>query len=230
MARQAAPLLMRMHTSFQLETVRTIYFKPRSPESDVLIDAIDGDAASVLSNADLYNNSPPTYAESTLEGERTVDTGALPETKSQTSEQHAEREPFAPTSPRAMSEYSDPPRPVTPLHVLQERARGNVPLAPTGPAPTLTHYLTEPANTVALIGARQCSILHDRPAIWLVKNQKMALSPLAAAVLTKEGLVNPRHLELSVPSTLYCPHFTYTSTAFPKIQELAATPPIPSPA
>jgi hypothetical protein len=151
----------------------------------------------VMSNADLYN-SPPSYAESTLEGERTVNAGALPETKSQTSDLPTEREPIVPTSPRAMSEHSDPPRPVTPLHVLQERARGNVPLAPTGRAPTLTHYLTEPASSVALIGARQCSILHDRPAIWLVKNQKMALSPLAAAVLTKEGLVNPRHLELLV--------------------------------
>jgi hypothetical protein len=176
-----------------------------------------------MSNADLYN-SPPAYAESTLEGERTVDAGAIPETKSQTSDRHAGPEPLAPTSPQTISEHSEPPRPVTPLHILQERARGNIPLAPTGPSPTLTHYLTEPASTVALIGARRCSILRDRPAIWLVKNQKMALSPLAAAVLTKEGLVNPRHLELSVPSPSFHPHITYINAAYPKTQGHAATP------
>jgi hypothetical protein len=150
-----------------------------------------------MSNADLYN-SPPIYTESIVEGERTVDYEALQETKPPSPEQRPGQEPIAPISPRAMSEHSIPRRPVTPLHVLQERARGNAPLAPTGPAPILTHYLTEPASTIALIGARSCSILHDRPAIWLVKNQKMALSPLAAAVLTKEGLVDPRHLQLSV--------------------------------
>jgi hypothetical protein len=102
-------------------------------------------------------------------------------------------------SPRAMSDSILDNRPATPLHVLQERAREQTGhLVPTGPTPLLTHHLIDPAVTVALVGARECSILHDRPAIWLVRKNKMALSPLAASVLVKEGILNPKHLELSV--------------------------------
>jgi hypothetical protein len=154
--------------------------------------------AEVLSNHDLYIVTPPAYTQSIAEGEQTVDAEAVQEEKSQLPQRPSSRDSLALTSPRAVSEHSDPPRPATPLHVLQERARGNIPLAPTGPTPVLSHYLTEPAATVSLIGARSCSILHDRPAIWLVKKKKMALSPLAAAVLTKEGLIGAKDLELSV--------------------------------
>jgi hypothetical protein len=147
-------------------------------------------------NADLYSVTPPRYTESIAEGETRVEASASQGHKPPAHEQPTPHDSLDLASPRALSDHADPPRPTTPLHVLQERARGNVPLAPTGPAPTLTHYLTDPATTVSLIGARTCSILRDRPAIWLVKNKTMALSPLAAAVLTKEGLVNPRQLEL----------------------------------
>jgi hypothetical protein len=152
--------------------------------------------AEVISNHDLYIVTPPAYTQSIAEGEQTVNAEAVQEEKPQLHQRPFDRESLALTSPRAVSEHSDPPRPTTPLHVLQERARGNIPLAPTGPAPVLSHYLTEPAATFSLIGARSCSILHDRPAIWLVKKQKMALSPLAAVVLTKEGLIGAKDLEL----------------------------------
>ncbi len=63
-------------------------------------------------------------------------------------------------------------------------------------APALGHYLTEPVATANLVGVRTCSILHDRPAIWLVRRTTMALSPLAAAVLTKEEIIRPKDLKL----------------------------------
>jgi hypothetical protein len=105
---------------------------------------------------------------------------------------------LAQTSPQPISEHSIA-RPPNPTDVLQDRAQENTSaLVSTGPSPVLSHYLTEPVATASLVGARACSILHDRPAIWLVKNKKMALSPLAAAVLTKEGILNAKDLELSV--------------------------------
>jgi len=171
---------------------------------DRLTPQTDADASSmvhveVASNADLYTLTPPAYTQSIAEGEMTVDAEATQEEKSpQVSEQSPERNVLVQTSPRAMSEHTIP-RPETPLHVLQNRAReSTAPVAPSGPTPVLGHYLTEPVTTASLVGIRPCSILHDRPAIWLVKKKKMALSPLAAAVLTKEGLLGAKDLELSV--------------------------------
>jgi hypothetical protein len=178
----------------------------RQTTIEVLTNACtDTDAASMRpaetpDNADLYTVTPPRYTQSIAEGEISVEGEASQMDKDTVPERPTERDSLGLASPRAISEHSDTPRPTTPLHVLQERARGNIPLAPTGQAPNLTHYLTGSATTVSLIGARTCSILRDRPAIWLVKNNTMALSPLAAAVLTKEGLLNPRQLELLVPS------------------------------
>ncbi|KAH7072144.1 hypothetical protein BKA63DRAFT_544524 [Paraphoma chrysanthemicola] len=155
----------------------------------------------IISNADLYIVTPPAYTQSIAEGETTVDAEALRDEKPDRSPSPNNPIPspthpdLAQTSPRP--ETVQPDRPSTPLHILQQRAREHTALiAPTGPSPQLTHYLTEPAATAALIGARACGILPDRPAIWLVKGKKMALSPLAGAVLTKEGLLDPRDLEL----------------------------------
>jgi hypothetical protein len=159
-------------------------------------DATTDQPTATTENADLYSVTPPRYTESIAEGETAVEASASQDDKPSVPEQPTSHDSLDLASPRALSDHADPPRPTTPLHVLQERARGNTPLAPTGPAPKLTHYLTDPATTVSLIGVRTCSILRDRPAIWLVKNKTMALSPLAAAVLTKEGLINPRQLEL----------------------------------
>ncbi|KAH7385503.1 hypothetical protein DE146DRAFT_759733 [Phaeosphaeria sp. MPI-PUGE-AT-0046c] len=148
-------------------------------------------------NADLYTITPPRYTQSLAEGETTVAAEAAEENKdSASAPEHNEQGPLAHISPRVLSDHTETPRPSTPLHVLQERARGNLPLAPTGPTPALTHYYTETVCTAALIGVRECSILRDRPAIWLVKNKTTALSPLAASVLVKEGLIDPRHLQL----------------------------------
>jgi hypothetical protein len=159
-------------------------------------------SAEIDSNADLYVVTPPVYTQSVAAGEVMVDAEAVQQGKAHNTDSLSERGGFVPTSPHSMSDHSVP-RLQTPSHVLQERARETTPVAPAGSAPVLGHYLTEPASTVSLVGARACSILHNRPAIWLVKKKKMALSPLAAAVLTKEGLLNPKDLELisQYPST-----------------------------
>jgi len=151
----------------------------------------------VESNADLYNLTPPTYTQSIADGEQTVDCEAVREEKNRRAAEQAQlSEALTHTSPRPVVEHMVP-RPETPLRILQERAREHTAtIVPTGPTPVLTHYLTEPVVTASLAGARACSILHDRPAIWLVKKRKMALSPLAAAVLTREGLIGAKELEL----------------------------------
>jgi hypothetical protein len=161
----------------------------------------DADASStmhaeVMSNADLYTVTPPAYTQSIAEGEMTVDAEEAREEKSHIPERSIERDVLASASPRAMSDYSDP-RPATPLQAQQELSQEDTALhVPIKSAPPLGHYLIDPAVTALLVGARACSILPDRLAIWLVKNKKMALSPLAAAVLTKEGLLSPKDLEL----------------------------------
>jgi hypothetical protein len=178
--------------------------------SELLIERLRADTATdvdvpsmvhdeVESNADLYQLTPPAYTQSIADGETAVDATAAREEKSpQVPEWSPERVVLLQTSPRPVSEHTVD-RPATSLHILQNNAReGTVVLVPTGPTPALGHYLTEPTTTASLVGARACSILHDRPAIWLVKNRKMALSPLAAAVLTKEGLIRAKDLELSV--------------------------------
>jgi hypothetical protein len=159
-------------------------------------DAPPTNVGETTTNADLYSVTPPAYTQSIAEGEQIVAAESLNNDKTEDPNQAGQHDPLASVSPRTLSDHPAPPRPSTPLYVLQERARGRIALAPTGKAPALTHYFTEVADTVSLIGARTCDILRDRPAIWLVRNSSMALSPLAAAILVKEGLVNPRHLEL----------------------------------
>lgn len=57
-------------------------------------------------------------------------------------------------------------------------------------------YLPEATAQVALAHARKCCILTDYPAVWIVKGKRLALSPLAATVLVKEGILAQKDLEL----------------------------------
>lgn len=61
-----------------------------------------------------------------------------------------------------------------------------------------TQSFTEPyiATYANLASLRVCSVLQNRPAVWVVKRKNMALSNLAAAVLTKEGLLEAKDLQL----------------------------------
>jgi hypothetical protein len=63
-------------------------------------------------------------------------------------------------------------------------------------------YFTELTNNAAAVHTKRCSILKERPATWLIKGKSMALCPLAATVLMKEGLLKSKQLELLV-SQLY---------------------------
>ncbi|XP_014558170.1 hypothetical protein COCVIDRAFT_25282 [Bipolaris victoriae FI3] len=64
------------------------------------------------------------------------------------------------------------------------------------------HHLADPVVAENHAGVCSCSILHDRPAVWLVKKKKnIALSSLAAAILTKEGLLEAKELQLITKDT-----------------------------
>ncbi|KAH8725638.1 hypothetical protein GQ44DRAFT_706876 [Phaeosphaeriaceae sp. PMI808] len=150
----------------------------------------------LMSDADLYVVTPPAYTQSIADGEVTIDAEAVQDEKPPTiPERSSERDALLPTSSRPMSTQPTP-RSETPPDVEQARKQEDVAVESMGPPPEFGHYLTEPGVIASLVGIRACSILHDRPAVWLVKNSKMALSPLAAAVLTKEGLIGVKELEL----------------------------------
>ncbi|PSN70832.1 hypothetical protein BS50DRAFT_268455 [Corynespora cassiicola Philippines] len=57
-------------------------------------------------------------------------------------------------------------------------------------------YLSETEMKAALAHVRRCTVLPSRPATWLVKRKNTALSPLAATVLIREGLLMDEDLEL----------------------------------
>ncbi|RMZ71831.1 UDP-glucosesterol transferase [Pyrenophora seminiperda CCB06] len=93
------------------------------------------------------------------------------------------------------------------------RCRQQVPSSPTIQADTdtdtdadmlLTRSMHTPSltesNTAYQAGLRPCSVLPNRPAIWQVKRRHLALSTLAAAALTKEGLLEAKDLQL-IPTT-----------------------------
>lgn len=57
-------------------------------------------------------------------------------------------------------------------------------------------YFEQLTQDTALASIKRCSILPHRPAVWLVKRRELALSPLAATVLVKEGIILTKDLEL----------------------------------
>lgn len=73
----------------------------------------------------------------------------------------------------------------------------NAPLivSPTASNPDQYH-VTESLTTANRAGVRTCSILHDHAAAWIIRKRDLPLSTLAAAVLTKEGLLQPKELKL----------------------------------
>ncbi|KAF1850587.1 uncharacterized protein K460DRAFT_271296 [Cucurbitaria berberidis CBS 394.84] len=154
----------------------------------------------VLSNADLYVTTPPAYTQSIAEGEISVDAEAAQGEKPEVFERSPER---STSSYHPLQQQISNASTTRDIPQLQEQglerefhAHNTTPQVPAVSAPVLGQYLTEPVSTANLVGVRACSILHDRPAIWLVKRKKTALSPLAAAVLTKEGLIGAKDLEL----------------------------------
>jgi len=152
-------------------------------------------------NADLYTMDLPEYTHLATSGEISVDAEATRNEKTRVSDQSPAYDagPDQPlqlqVSDRQSEEQSLPGE--YEYHIQQGiTGQENRSEIRTINAPALTHHLTEPVATASLASVRACSILNDRPAVWLVKRKSMALSPLAAAVLTKEGLVQAKDLQL----------------------------------
>lgn len=166
-----------------------------------------------MSNADLYALTPPAYTQSIANGEVTVDAEATKNEKADADgrslEQsmhlhHPQEQPVsnAPSSGDGTRLGELGVEPDVQGQVNHPSTSSTLP-STTTTTPVIGHYLTDPVTTANLVGVRPCSILQDRPAIWLVKRRKMALSPLAAAVLTHEGLIRTKDLELYVHPCQY---------------------------
>ncbi len=175
--------------------------------------------------------TPPAYTQSVANDEVSVDAEAVRQEKPRRRTSSTEHPLHQTTSNASSSRHV----PQSDTHREELQIQSPQALPPTPPdltpcpsapstAPVLTHYLTEPVATADLVGVRPCSILQDRPAIWLIRRKKMALSPLAAAVLLQEGLIRTKNLELSVQASKTGGAFVLTLIpAFPSIQPDGAT-------
>ena len=65
-----------------------------------------------------------------------------------------------------------------------------------GPMHTRSLIETNTATHADLTSIRRCSLLQNRPAVWFVRRKNTALSALAGAVLTKDGLLEAKDLQL----------------------------------
>ncbi|KAI4927164.1 uncharacterized protein J4E92_006329 [Alternaria infectoria] len=132
----------------------------------------------------------PEYTQQVAGGEISVDAESTQNEKQRSQDQSPAYDPLASPEPWSLQEEHE--------HDIQQDVsdQENPRHTRSSNLPGLTHDLTEGDTTDSLASVRACSILHDRPAVWLVKRKSMALSPLAAAVLTKEGLLQPKELHL----------------------------------
>lgn len=182
------------------------HIQPECYDRDAKFRNLGGDASSLVhvsptaENADLYTMDLPEYTHLATSGEISVDAEATRNEKTQVSDQSPAYD-AGPGQPLQL-QISDRQSEEQGLsgeyeyHIQQDiRGQENSSEIRTA-APVITHHLTEPVATASLASVRACSILNDRPAVWLVKRKSMALSPLAAAVLTKEGLVQAKDLQL----------------------------------
>jgi len=141
-------------------------------------------------NADLYTMDLPEYTQQVAGGEISVDAESTQNEKQRNQDHSPAYDPLPSSEPRSLREEHE-------HDIQQDVSEQENPSHTRSPnPPTLTHNFTEADATACLASVRACSILHDRPAVWLVKRKSLALSPLAAAVLTKEGLLQPKDLHL----------------------------------
>ena len=138
----------------------------------------------VMSNNDLYCMTPPAYAQSVADNEVSVDA------------QEVEDEKIGmPGAPYTRDADTNPQASVHTPHEAP-RALAPVTAAASLPAELPPVYFAELTTDAVLAHVRRCSILPSRPAVWLVKRKSLALSPLAATVLVKEGLLRNKDLQL----------------------------------
>lgn len=134
--------------------------------------------------------TPPAYALSAAEGEISVDAEAVQQEKvgmpgsSYTPSHHREADNASVQG--SIRTQDTLPGPSTPAPAQQASIPDELP-------PVYFQQLTQDA---ALASVKRCSVLLNRPAVWLVKRKDLALSPLAATVLIKEGILKQKDLEL----------------------------------
>lgn len=149
------------------------------------------------SNADLYAAGLPVYTQRVSDDEVSIDAESIREDKPLATE--GKYSSSVPVNDGRRGLHPTPGLPGRTTSREWEHSEQTSPTrVPSAMGSATGHYLTEPVTKAALVGVRPCSILLDRPAIWLVKGRKTALSPFAAAVLVEEGLIMPQNLELSV--------------------------------
>ncbi|KAK7184472.1 hypothetical protein DPSP01_012660 [Paraphaeosphaeria sporulosa] len=140
----------------------------------------------VQSNPDLY--APPAYTVMTTSGEESLDAEAFTPEKTPL----LERSQSANRNDRPSPSYT-PEGSASGSRVERPSSQGSSQVIS---ARKLVEWTNDNANAI------RCSVLNDRPATWTVKKKRgMALCPLAAAVLLREGILSTKHLQL-VPSLL----------------------------
>ncbi|KAF1952325.1 hypothetical protein CC80DRAFT_422782 [Byssothecium circinans] len=143
------------------------------------------------SNLDLYA-SPPSYAQSVASDEHSLDVNAAqPEKPPRT------QNPEFNANDNSSLHNGLNSHPVS---------RGTIQLLYAGPNHDALHtsqstdlppdYFTELTNNAATAHVKRCSLLRERPATWLVKNKGLALCPLSATILMREGVLRQKDLEL----------------------------------
>lgn len=138
-----------------------------------------------MSNADLYTMTPPAYTASAADGEESIDAEAYQPEKS--------RRPSTPhTKETNPNPYAMARSPSQTSSFTQAGPSNSSPY----PNELPPDYFTELTDNAAAAHTKRCSIIPERPATWLVKRNKMALCPLVATVLIKEGLLRSKELEL----------------------------------
>ncbi|KAF2684070.1 hypothetical protein K458DRAFT_443071 [Lentithecium fluviatile CBS 122367] len=139
----------------------------------------------------------PTYTLSAAEGESTLDAEEYRPEKSRAPESsHSVPQTQTTDYPLDVKAYQPPP-PANEESQAGPSHADNTPDAPPPVYQTLPpDYFTELTNNAAAAHTKRCSIIKERPATWVIKGKSMALCPLAATVLLKEGLLKSKNLEL----------------------------------
>lgn len=130
-------------------------------------------------NDDLYCMTPPAYAMSAADNEVSIDQEPIEQEKAS-----------IPSIPG--SSYSPPQTPRA-LHVQSQPSSSTSSELPSDLPPV---YIQQQTEDTLLASIRRCGILPTRPAVWLVKRNDIALSPLAATVLLEEGILCTKDLDL----------------------------------
>jgi hypothetical protein len=146
--------------------------------------------AEVMRNLDLYNTmTPPAYAQSIAGSQIDVEAITYDQEKLGLHITNTTTQPYHDNHESPRTSSADSP------HILHAAPGAG---APDYAVQNYGGYFTDRINDAAIAYIRRCSVLPDRPAVWLVKKKNFALSSLAGAVLLNEGLLRRKDLVLCV--------------------------------